>query len=175
MIELFSRLQQDYFKAAPLGIHSLQGHFRDLERHLEELITQAQAKPAKDEGEEITDDVEASKVLINDSLFRALVVQRSRAYVRKSQETQLGKAAAIFPQRRAPIVQPYSLKQTYGPTLDDVEKAFNKATPFFFLTAYFPLKYFIGDPKKLEEAAQTVGGTAAASAATTAASAASAI
>ena len=153
MIELFSRGQQDYFKAAPLGIHSLQGHFRELDRQLEQLMVQAKTKPVADAEEEITDDVEANKVLINDSLFRALVVQRSRAYVRRSQETQHGKAAAIFPQRQAPIVQPYSLKQTYGPTLDDVEKAFNKATPFFFLTAYFPLKYFIGDPKKLEEAA----------------------
>ncbi|MEO6045001.1 MAG: phospholipase D-like domain-containing protein, partial [Tepidiformaceae bacterium] len=99
MIELFSRRQQDYFKAAPLGIHSLQGHFRELDRRLEEMIVQAQGKPTADPEEEITDDVEASKVLINDSLFRALVVQRSRAYVRKSQEKQHGNAAAIFPKR----------------------------------------------------------------------------
>jgi superfamily II DNA or RNA helicase len=152
MIELFSRRQQDYFKAAPLGIHSLQGHFRDLDRRLEELIVQSQIKATADPEEEITDEVEASKVLLNDSLFRELVVQRSRAYVRRSQEKQHGKAA-IFPQREQPIVAPYSLKQTYGTTLDYVEKAFSKATPLFFLTAYFPLKHFIGDEKKLEEAA----------------------
>lgn len=38
LIELFSRRQTDYFKAAPLGIHSLQGHFRKLESALEQLI-----------------------------------------------------------------------------------------------------------------------------------------
>jgi hypothetical protein len=33
MIELFSRHQADYFKAAPLGIHSLPGHFRKMEKN----------------------------------------------------------------------------------------------------------------------------------------------
>lgn len=158
MIELFSRRQQDYFRDAPLGIHSLQGHFRELDRHLEQIIVDSERKPQADEEEEVTDEEEASKVLLNDSLFRALVVQRSRAYVRRSQEQQHGQAA-IFPRRESPIVAGYSLKQTYGPVLDYIEKAFSKTEPLFFLTAYFPLKYFIGDEKKLEELA---GGDAAA-------------
>lgn len=149
MIELFSRRQAGYFKEAPLGIHSLPGHFRELDRQLEDLILQAQVKQVRDEEEEVTDELEASKVLVNDSLFRALVVQRSRAYVRKSQQQQHG-SAAIFPDRLPPQVVPYSLKQTYGSTLDYIEKAFAKDNALFFLTAYNPFKYFIGDPGKFE-------------------------
>lgn len=157
MIELFSRRQQDYFKDAPLGIHSLQGRFRQMERQLEDIIEEYREKQAQvDENgeEEVTDEAEASKVLFNDSLFRALVVQRSRAYVRKSQMQQHG-AAAIFPNREPPAVVDYSLKQTYGPILDYVEKAFSREEPLFFLTAYYPLKYYIGDQSKLEDGSTT--------------------
>ena len=38
MIELFSRQQTDYFRDAPLGIHSLAGHFRRMEKELERAI-----------------------------------------------------------------------------------------------------------------------------------------
>ena len=38
MIELFSRRQADYFRDAPLGIHSLQGHFRKMEKDLESFL-----------------------------------------------------------------------------------------------------------------------------------------
>ena len=34
MIELFSRREPDFFKDAPLGIHSLPGHFRKMEKDL---------------------------------------------------------------------------------------------------------------------------------------------
>ncbi len=39
MIELFSRHQTDYFKDAPLGIHSLAGHFRKMEKDLEKSLS----------------------------------------------------------------------------------------------------------------------------------------
>lgn len=38
MIELFSRKEPDYFKDAPLGIHSLPGHFRTMEKNLERAV-----------------------------------------------------------------------------------------------------------------------------------------
>ena len=53
------------------------------------------------EGEEIeTNQVEASEVLSDDALFRALVVQRSRAYVKKSQEQHASGAQGIIPRER---------------------------------------------------------------------------
>jgi len=88
MIELFSRRDATYFKAAPLGIHSLPGHFRKMEKDLErQLLSKTQG-----DGEVETNQVEASDVLSADSLFRAVVVQRSRAYVQKSQEQHASSA-----------------------------------------------------------------------------------
>ncbi len=45
MMELFSRRQADYFRDAPLGIHSLPGHFRKMEKELERLILQQNGSP----------------------------------------------------------------------------------------------------------------------------------
>jgi superfamily II DNA or RNA helicase len=137
MIELFSRRQTDYFKDAPLGIHSLPGHFRRMERELEKMVAREEGDTPEDL---VTDEAEAEKVLAKDDLFRALVVQRSRAYVKKSQE-QYGGASAIFPKRGDPQVVPYSIKKTYGNLLAMVEKAFNKKKPLFSLAVYYPLAY----------------------------------
>jgi len=142
MIELFSQKKTDYFKAAPLGIHSLPGHFRKLEKALEKIV---EARGAEiQEGINVqTNQVEAEEVLWNDELFRALVVQRSRAYVKKSQE-QHGGSKAIFPQRKFPQVVPYDLKKTYGRLLRMVESAFEKQKPLFSLAIYYPMAYYIG-------------------------------
>jgi len=138
MIELFTQRQSDYFKAAPLGIHSLPGHFSRLEKELDRIIKKAE------EGVEVStaeiNQVEAENVLSNDPLFRALVVQRSRAYVKKSQEQHDG-AKAIFPKREDPKVAPYSLKLTYGNLLNMVEAAFAREKPLFSLAMYYPLYY----------------------------------
>src|SRR5271157_988237 len=141
MIELFSRRQTDYFKDAPLGIHSLAGHFRKIKKELEKLVYK-QSDGAEDEAAE-TNEVEAEKVLANDDLFRALVVQRSRAYVKKSQQ-QNGGTQTIFPKREDPKVQPYSVRKTYGNLLTLVEKAFSKEKPLFSLAVYYPLAYYRG-------------------------------
>jgi hypothetical protein len=85
MIELFSRQQTDYFKDAPLGIHSLGGQFRRMEKELERTILGHEVGSEAGTGIE-TNESEAREVLLSDPLVQALVVQRSRAYVRKSQE-----------------------------------------------------------------------------------------
>ncbi len=137
MIEIVSQRRADYFKAAPLGIHSLPGHFRKLEKNMEKLLIKKQAD------EDVMPEVnqaEAERILFNDSLFRALVVQRSRGYVRRSQE-QHGGSKAIFPKREPPQVVKYNLRKTYGRLLDMVEKAFAKEKPLFSLAMYYPLYY----------------------------------
>ncbi len=140
MIELFSRRDAGYFKPAPLGIHSLPGHFRKMEKELERQIDST-----TQDGEEVeTNQVEASEVLAGDTLFRALVVQRSRAYVKKSQEQHASTAEAIFPQREPPKVVEFNLKKTYGRVLEMVEQAFNKEKPLFSLAIYYPLAYYKG-------------------------------
>src|SRR5882724_11746698 len=79
MIELFTHRQADYFKDTVLGIHSLPGHFRKVEKELEKQLQQEQ--PNREVVE--TNLVEAEKVLSNDTLFQELVQQHSRAYVKK--------------------------------------------------------------------------------------------
>ncbi|NLH79074.1 MAG: helicase [Acidobacteria bacterium] len=143
MIELFTQRQSDYFSAAPLGVHSLIGHFRKMEAALEQSV--------RGEGAETgvtteVNEVEAERFLHDDALFRALVVQRSRAYVKASQK-QHGGSRAIFPTRADPAVVNYDLRATYGELLDRFEEAFSKQKPLFSLAIYYPLAYYIGtDP-----------------------------
>jgi superfamily II DNA or RNA helicase len=141
MIELFSRRDPAYFSRAPLGIHSLAGHFRKMEKELEGLI-EGQSTEARSD-QVVTNETEAEEVLGSDNLFRALVVQRSRAYVKRSQE-QYGGSQAIFPTREDPKVADYSIKKTYGNLLDQVDKAFSKEKPLFSLAIYYPLFYYKG-------------------------------
>jgi len=149
MIELFSQRRADYFKDAPLGIHSLSGHFRKMENELERTMEEKYAK-----GEIVQiNQVEAEQVLANDALFKALVVQRSRAYVKKSQE-QYGGNLAIFPKREDPEVAEYSIKKTYGKLLTMIEDAFSKEKPLFSLAMYYPLAYYKGPDTTIDPFAQ---------------------
>lgn len=156
MIEIFSRRQTDYFKST-LGIHSLAGHFRKMENELERIVL----GQAEDEDGVETNAQEAEKVLLNDNLFRALVVQRSRAYVKASQ-LQEGSTATMFPRRGDPQVAHYSIKKTYGRLLTMLEEAFSRKTPLFSLAMYYPLAYYKGpdtsiDPLKKGRQREVVG------------------
>jgi superfamily II DNA or RNA helicase len=137
MIELFSRRQADYFKR--VGVHSLPGHFRKMEKDLLQSAN-GQAQPALFD----TNLAEAEKVLAGDVLVRELVVQRSRAYVKESQQQQ-GGTPAFFPEREHPKVAEYSVKKTYGRLLEMVDNAFKKEKPLFSLAIYYPLAYYHGD------------------------------
>jgi superfamily II DNA/RNA helicase len=154
VVELFTQEQDDYFKSK-LGIHSLRGHFIKMERELKEIA-------GKKENEVFeTNLAEAEKILTTDNLFRALVVQRSRAYVKESQLKEKG-TAAMFPDKEPPRVVDYSIKKTYGKLLDMVEKAFEKKNPLFVLGIYFPLFYYKGadttvDPFEQNRQKQVVG------------------
>ena len=143
MIELFSRGKEDHFKST-LGINSLRGHFIGLERELE------QAMKASEDGSALSTDLaEAERVLLDDDLFRTIVVQRSRSYVKKTQ-IQQGAKVTMFPTREKPAVADYSVKKTYGRLLDLVEKAFDKKTPLFVLGIYYPLAYYKGTDEDVD-------------------------
>lgn len=132
LIEHFTQREAGHFRET-LGIHSLPGHFRKLEKEL-----------AKRMGGELIQSelpgIETGDLLAQDNLFRELVVQRSRAYVKQSQITA-GAKEAMFPKREAPNVAEYSVKKTYGKLLGLLEKAFNKKQPLFTLPMYYPLAY----------------------------------
>ena len=123
-----------------LGIHNLRAHFNQLEKHLLGKLG-SEASLQLEFGPEI---FAAEDALRCDTVFDALVVQRSRAYVKGSQKQQ-GANEALFPEREAPKVIAYNLKATYGKLLTAVEQAFNKKKPLFVLGVYYPLAYWKGD------------------------------
>jgi superfamily II DNA or RNA helicase len=154
-IELFSRRKEDYFGDAPLGIHSLRGHFIKMERTLKGMVSED-----VDTSDVSINGNEAREVLSGDDLFNAIVVQRSRSYVQKSQKRE--EYEVLFPTREYPRVVNYSLRKTYGKLLDDLKTAFDKAKPLLSLAIYYPLAYYRGpdetiDPLKEGRQKQVVG------------------
>lgn len=140
MAELFTRNVPDHFSAAPLGIHSFGGYIRKLEKRIEEEIFGADSERA----ELGFSFDEAADQLRADPLFDALVVQRSRSYVKSSMQREDG-ATVLFPEPRKPTVAEYSVKQTYGKLLDMVSEAFHKRDPLFVLGVYNPYAYYKGE------------------------------
>ena len=145
MIELFTGGDEGYFARGThnLGIHNLRSHFIQLEKRL------LSGLPANGEPLALSLETEAlmaaERTLRTDPAFEALVVQRSRAYVKQSQ-LQQGASTVLFPQRQPPQVAAYNLRKTYGALLESVRKAFHKERPLFVLGIYYPLAYWQGPP-----------------------------
>lgn len=151
LIELFTQRIDNYFKIAPLGIHSLTGHFRKMEARLEALTHSTVY--------DVSDDVAETEVIFKgDSLVNELIVQRSRAYVKKSliagEETEV-----LFPTRNPPTVAAYSMKKSYGKLIDDFidsfyrkDKISGRIIPILALAIYSPYSdiYFVGDKDKID-------------------------
>jgi len=154
MIELFiprtddGRPDDAFFRSQ--GIHSLRGHFVRMEQELRRALY-----PDADQQLAVPIELsEAEKTLSSDVIFKMLVVQRSRAYVKESQK-QEGARLAIFPEREPPKVVDYSVKKTYGRLLKMVDEACRKDKPLFILGIYYPLFYAKApDPKDRELAWQ---------------------
>lgn len=149
LIELFTHRKDDYFAEAPLGIHSLSGHFKKMEADLKKQTDAMLADSI-----EISDDIFRTDKLVNE-----LVVQRSRAYVKKSLSTAEGEKV-LFSNRQAPIVANYSLRASYGKLIDDFINSFDRKDkvtgrnlPILALAVYSPYEetYFIGDKSKIDE------------------------
>jgi superfamily II DNA or RNA helicase len=132
MVELFSRQDDTYF-ARTLGVNNLTAHFSALEKSLRKSLDLERI--------DLTDNlVEATDLLARDDFFQSLVVQRSRAYAKESQQRETG-TAAVFPDRAPPKVAEYSVRRTYGKLLNMVQTAFEKSHPLFSLPMYYPLAY----------------------------------
>lgn len=151
LIELFTHRQDDYFAAAPLGIHSLSGHFKKMEAHLKR-----QTGVDLDDAVDLTEDIFRADPLVNE-----LVVQRSRAYVKKSLSTTEGENV-LFSIRKEPIVANYSLKSSYGELIDKFvasfyrkDKSTGRSLPILALPVYSPYEeeYYIGDKSKIDSMA----------------------
>ena len=146
LIEYFSRRETPaYFADAPLGIHSLSGHFRKMEKALDALVGKGQSMEVE------IDSISAEEILANDELFQALVVQRSRAFVRRSMEQEDSEHDVSFPDRKDPQVAPYSLKKTYGGLIDSLRKAFDRKEPLVTLPIYTPLNYRLSETDETDK------------------------
>lgn len=146
MVELFTQQRSDHFAGGTLGIHSLPGYIRQLEKKIEEEIYGSGDNP-----ELVFDDPGTTIRLSADPLFDALVVQRSRSYVKESMKRE-GDGVVLFPEPREPTVADYSVRQTYGKLLELVSQAFHKDEPLFVLGVYNPLAYYKGDSEDVATA-----------------------
>ena len=149
-IDLFAQRDDRYFSRAPIGVNSLTGYFINKEKELHKITG-----PTPDD---ISNDV-TKDVLGSDELFRSLIVQRSRAYVKQSIVLENSSRKIEFPKREAPEVVPYSLKKVYGSLLAKVEKAFDSEKPLLRLPVYSLYDkdkedryiYYIGTPNELDQ------------------------
>ena len=149
LIELFTHRRDDFFAPAPLGIHSLTGHFKKMEAKLSEIA-----------GTSVSDSIDVSDDIFRaDHLVNELVVQRSRAYVKRSLLNEEG-SKVLFSIRQDPIVANYSLRKSYGSLIDHFVDSFyrkdkktGKNLPILALAVYSPYEdiYYIGDPNKLDK------------------------
>lgn len=134
LMDFFVRKRDNRFEN--LGINSVRGYLIQKERAINTLMNpdNAEALLLQD-----YDMINAERILRDDTLFREIVVQRSRSYVREREKSS---AVAIqFPDRQPPRVAKYSLKATYGRLLDELKRVFLRDDPLLKFPIYFPLAY----------------------------------
>ena len=153
MAELFTRRDEAYF-ARTLGVNNLRAHVNQMEQ----VFRQRVGHTVTDASDQMS---EALDILAGDTIFRHLVVQRSRSYARESQIREIGQAT-VFPERQPPKVAAYSVRKTYGRLLERFEKAFTRENPLFTLPMYYPLYWYKGpdqdiDPFEQNRQRQVVG------------------
>lgn len=142
MVELFSRHEPAYFAERGLPIQSFPGYIRQLEKKIESDI----GGRVRDG---VVDMAEAAETISQDALFKELVVQRSRSYVKESMARE--GTAVLFPEPRKPQVVEYSVKATYGRLLDMISEAFSRRDPLFNLSVYYPYDHYTGKEDELED------------------------
>jgi superfamily II DNA or RNA helicase len=145
MTELFTRRDESHF-ARTLGINNLTAYFNNMEKQLR--------KSVDIDGDDVSEHVvEAQSLLTSDLAFDQLIVQRSRSYAKESQIRETGNAAA-FPNRNPPQVADYSIRKSYGRLLELFEKAFERQSPLFTLSIYYPLHWYIGPDTSIDPLVQ---------------------
>ncbi len=142
LIELFTGRDADATFASTLGVPSVQARLNALTTQVKQQIS----------GGEVIDAPEKlQETLSGDALFQGLVVQRSRAYVKKSQEAE-GGTQTQFPEPLPPKVAAYSLRKSHGALIKLLDESFERDTPLFSLSIYYPLAYYKGpNPSNKEE------------------------
>lgn len=136
LINYIARDRPKYF--VPLGIQNLSRHFSEAEKELESRVYQT------DGSADLAAAIQDADFLRTDQLLKALVIQRSRAYVKETE--QQNSQAPLFPIREKPRVVPYSLKRVYGGLYDELRAAFDRDEPLLTLAIYNPERFRKGKP-----------------------------
>jgi hypothetical protein len=143
--ELFTGIDADaYFSA--LGVPSVRAYFNRLQSEFLKGFEQGDLKAF-------------SKLIDGDPLFKSLIVQNSRKYAVESAKKAGGKKV-LFPKPAIPRAVDFVFDAPLLALLDEIEKAFQRANPLFFLPFYFPLAYSKSpnvDPTKENRQRQVVG------------------
>jgi superfamily II DNA or RNA helicase len=137
LLSYMTRRRPDYF--GDLGIHDLRKHISEAERKLEQETGVRSAPDAEQLTLDLGEAVQQADLLRTDVLLRAIVIQRSRAYVRESETA--GAGAPLFPTREKPVVVPYSLRKVYAGLYTDLRAAFGKKEPLLKFALYNPEGY----------------------------------
>jgi superfamily II DNA or RNA helicase len=133
LMEYFTRDDRAYFRK--LGINDTRSYFVRKEKAVEAKMG---IKSETDPEDSLFPDLnisEIDKVLRDDTLFRALVIQRSRDYARRYFE-QSGNGQFYFPDREQPKVAKYTLAKVYRELFPKIKESFNRENPFLELTLY---------------------------------------
>lgn len=158
LINFLARNRQDRF--ASLGIRHLRRYFGEAEKRLEAAAAQNHGIAAPD----VQAAAQQTDILRTDHLLKALVIQRSRAYVQDSEraaQAEGGQAGLgpLFPERQKPRLKTYSLKKVYAGLYEDITAAFGKDEPLLSLAAYNPEAFRKGktDAELLNRDKQVIG------------------
>lgn len=146
LINYFAQGKADYF--SELGVNNLRARFLEAERKMEESL---------EEGADIQAIAQAEDFLRTDVILKAILIQRSRAYVKEAE--RLEPTPPVFPVRETPQVIKYSLKKVYAGIYDDIRKAFDRDEPLLNFKIYSPEQFRLGqrDERILQHEKQVVG------------------
>jgi superfamily II DNA or RNA helicase len=137
--------EKDHF--ARLGVNDFRHVFTKPDREFEEAIRQGDWKDLKD----------VEEFLLSQPIFRAVLIQRSRKYVKESEKQN--PTPPLFPLRQRPRVVQYSLREVYANIYNEIKEAFNRQNPFLNLALYITESFRKGEPadRKLKDQQKVVG------------------
>jgi len=144
LINYFAQGKPDHF--AGIRIQNLRAHFLDAEKRMEGEHPQT----------DVAEVAEDEDFLRTDDLLKNVLIQRSRAYVKKSEGDDGD--APLFPERQLPRVVNYSLKEVYAGLYGEIKEAFDKTNPFLSLAIYNTSAYHKDPDKRTAEYQKLVVG-----------------
>lgn len=144
LIAYFAR-EKDHFTR--LGIQDFRRLFSKPDRQFEDAIRQGDWRDLK----------EIEEFLTSTNLFQQVLIQRSRRYVKESEEQRAN--APLFPLRQTPRIVRYSLRKVYATIYDEIKEAFKRDAPFLNLAIYCTEAYRLGEPeeRKLLDQRKVIG------------------